>query len=104
MEDNMKVIGLRIRGKEEDLKLIKMETSTLATTNMEKLMEREFILGIMEKFMMVSGKKDWNMATDCGKEWMVIHLSENGIIQKQMVLEFMSILMEIDMKALGKWG
>lgn len=54
----MKVIGLRIRGKEEDLKLIKMETSTLATTNMERLMEREFILGIMEKFMMVSGKKD----------------------------------------------
>ena len=43
------------------------------------------------------------MDMDCGKELMEIHLSENGIIQKQMALEFMNIQMEIDMKVLGKW-
>jgi len=58
MEDNMKDIGLMIRGRVEGLKFIKMETNTPAITNMEKLMEKESILGIMEKFMMESGKKD----------------------------------------------
>ena len=54
----MKDIGLMIRGRVEGLKFIKMETNTPAITNMEKLMEKESILGIMEKFMMESGKKD----------------------------------------------
>jgi hypothetical protein len=44
------------------------------------------------------------MVMGCGKEQMVIHLWESGITQKQMVLEFISILMAIDMKALGKWA
>ena len=46
-----------IKDKEEDLKHIKMETNTQVITNKERLMEREFILGIMEKFMMENGKK-----------------------------------------------
>ena len=44
------------------------------------------------------------MAMGCGRELMVIHLWESGITQKQMVLEFISILMAIDMKVLGKWA
>jgi hypothetical protein len=58
MEDSMKDIGLMIRGRVEGLKFIKMEINTPAITNMERLMERESIHGIMEKFMMESGKKD----------------------------------------------
>ena len=54
----MKDIGLMIRGRVEGLKFIKMEINTPAITNMERLMERESIHGIMEKFMMESGKKD----------------------------------------------
>lgn len=53
----MKVIGLMIRGREEGLKFIKMEISTQVIINMEKPTEKEFILGIMEKFMMENGKK-----------------------------------------------
>ena len=58
MEDSMKDIGLMIRDRVEGLKFIKMEISTQVIINMEKPTEKEFILGIMEKFMMESGKKD----------------------------------------------
>jgi hypothetical protein len=58
MEGNMKVIGLKIKGKEGAMKYIKMGINTLVITNMEKRMEKVYIHGIMEKFMMVNGKKD----------------------------------------------
>ena len=58
MEGNMKVIGLKIKGKGEVMNYIKMETNTPVITNMEKLMEKVYIHGTTGKYMMGNGKKD----------------------------------------------
>jgi hypothetical protein len=58
MEGNMKGIGLKIKGKVEGMKYIKTETNTPVITSMVKLMEKVYIHGTMEKYMMVNGKKD----------------------------------------------
>jgi len=44
----------------------------------EKLMEKEFIIGQMEKFMMVNGVKELKMVTECGKVYLVIAIWGNG--------------------------
>lgn len=44
----------------------------------EKLMEKEFIIGQMEKSMMVNGVKELKMVTECGKVYLVIAIWGNG--------------------------
>ena len=54
----MKDLGLQTKDMEEDLNYSQTEINIKVIIRMEKLMEKESILGIMEKFMMESGKKD----------------------------------------------
>lgn len=67
MEDNMRDVGLQIWEMEKVLNDIQMVIHTLDNLNKEKLTEKEFILGKMEKFMMENGTKAWNKDMVYGK-------------------------------------
>ena len=66
-----------------------------------RLMEKEYIIGQMEKFMMESGKMVLKKDTECGKEFLEILILDNGKTQRQMVMEFINGKMKTDMKDLG---
>ena len=55
MGANTKENGNKMLGKDGDLKGILMEILIMVNLREEKLMEKGFTLGIMEKYMMVSG-------------------------------------------------
>ena len=54
----MKAIGLMTKDVAGVLNFFKMEINTQAIIKMGRPMEKEFILGIMGKFMMENGKRD----------------------------------------------
>lgn len=64
-------------------------------------MEKEYIHGRMEKFMMENGNKDSSMVMESGKVCMEILTLENGEDQKLRVMEFTIGKMEIGMKVNG---
>jgi hypothetical protein len=68
---------------------------------MARLMEKEFITGLMERSMMVSGGMGSRRAMACGEESLVIVISGNGKIVRLMDMEYISGKMEIDMRAVG---
>lgn len=83
-------------GKDILIKMFIMEISL-----MERLMAREFIYGLMEKFMMASGRKDLNMDMDYGKELKEILMLVNGNFHRHMDMGFIFGQMVIDMKENG---
>jgi len=54
----MKDFGKMIKDMERDTKGLKMEIYTLDDSIEGNLMEKEFTLGLMEKFTMANGKKE----------------------------------------------
>ena len=60
--------------------------------------EKVNIDGLMVKYMMVSGKMGKNMEAVYGEELGGIHTLESGNLGKLMDLEYISGLMETDMK------
>ena len=68
---------------------------------MEKPMVKEYIFGLMDKFMMGSGKKDLNMDMVFGKELKGILMLVNGNFLRLMVTVFIFGLMGTDMKECG---
>lgn len=100
-EEFMKVNGKETRGMEMDMKFSKMgiaiEDSILTTNRTEK----EFINGIMEKFMMESGFKDKKTVSEFGKDYIMIVIRENGKTIKLKGLELIFGVMGIGMKENG---
>jgi len=74
----MKETGLMIKGIRKDMSVIVMAILTKAIFRKEKLMAREFITGLMEKSMMVSGARELKMAMGCGKVYLEIATWGNG--------------------------
>lgn len=70
----MKEIGKWMYDKVEALRDILMEILIMANLRLERLMEKEFINGIMEKFMMGNGIMDLNMDMVYGKDYLEIHI------------------------------
>jgi len=93
--------GEMTREKAKEWKDIQMEINMKEIFIREKLMEKEYIIGQMEKFMMESGKMVLKKDTECGKEFLEILILDNGKTQRQMVMEFINGKMETDMKDLG---
>ena len=83
------------------MKDIPTEIHILASSNMVERTEKEFILGKMEKFMMVNGIKDSNRVMEYGKVYTMIHILVNGKIQKHMDTEFILGQMVINTKVNG---
>ena len=54
----MRAFGRKTCGMERDLKDTPMAIRIMGNLSMVRLMEREFILGKIERFMMVNGIKD----------------------------------------------
>jgi hypothetical protein len=101
MEDNMRGTGNMISEMGKALKDIPMVIVTLGSSNLEELTEKECILGVMERFMMVSGIKVWNRVTVFGEVLKMIHTSESGRILKLMDMVFIHGPTGIDMKDNG---
>jgi hypothetical protein len=68
---------------------------------MVKLMEKEFIIGLMERSMMENGEMELRKVMECGEAFLVIHISVNGRIVRQMDMEYTNGKMETGMKVLG---
>ena len=101
MPDSMRDIGTITKEMEKDLKDILMEILISECSKMEKHMEREFIHGPMDKFMMESGTKDLNMDMVYGKESITIAILESGIRVEPMGMVFILGQMETDMRESG---
>ena len=83
------------------MKDTQMETDMKEIFIKAKLMVKEFIIGLMEKNMMESGKMESKMDTECGEVFSATPILVNGKTLKQMVMEFISGKMVIGMKAPG---
>lgn len=64
-------------------------------------MEKEFINGIMEKFMMENGVWDKKTVLEYGKDYLMIVIKENGKTIKLKVLVLIFGVMEINTKENG---
>jgi len=97
----MKGSGSMILGKEREWKDIVMETNMKEIFIMVRLMEKEFIIGLMERFTTENGEMESRKVMECGEAFLVIHILVNGRIVKLMDMEYINGKMEIDMKVLG---
>jgi hypothetical protein len=88
--------------------MVKAMNDTLIITNMkgtfkmERLMVKEYILGLMVRFMMENGKMESKKVTGFGKEYLAILTLASGRIVKLMDMEFINGKMGISMKASGE--
>lgn len=85
----------------KDGKDIPIRTFIMEIFIMAKLMVKESIFGLMERFMMDSGKKVLNMDMVSGKELKVILMLENGNFHRLMAMVFIFGQMVTDMKENG---
>jgi hypothetical protein len=97
----MKANGSMITGRARAWKDIAMAINMKAIFIMARLMEKEFITGLMERSMMVSGGMGSRRVMACGEESLAIVISGNGKIVRLMDMEYISGKMEIDMRAVG---
>lgn len=79
-----------------------METLTSASSNTEKLMAKESILGGMARCTTASGTKVSNKGMEFGRASKVTPILESGPLPKHMATEFICGQTAIDMKANGK--
>ena len=103
MVDSMKECGKMILGMEKDSSVMQMVTPILVTLALAKPMVKVFILGKMARYSMENGTKGLNTDTVYGKEFMVIHLSVNGFVQKLMVTVSTHGPIMTDMRVSGTW-
>ena len=68
---------------------------------MARHMGKVYILGLMERYMMESGRMELKMAMVYGKEYLGILIQVNGKILKQMGMVYISGKMVTDMKVNG---
>ena len=74
----MRECGLWIREIKKAMKDIAMVIHMKAIFKKVKLMAKEFITGLMVKYMMANGVKELKMVMECGKEYLVIVIWDNG--------------------------
>ena len=79
---NMRVNGTTIWEMEEDSRGIPITILISVSSRTEKHTVKVYTHGIMVKFMMESGIKDWNMATVSGEASQETHTLVNGVILK----------------------
>lgn len=103
MADSTKVIGRMVSDMGKDLKGFQTETAIMVILNSVKLMEKEFIPGIMVKSMMVNGLLVLNKGMEFGEGLEMINILVNGFSQKLMDTEFIFGQMETDLKEFGIW-
>ena len=84
-----------------DLKDTATLTNTRAISKQVRPMEKESIIGQMEKSTMENGARESKRDMECGKEYMETAIWANGVSPKPMVMEFISGKTEIVMKAVG---
>jgi len=110
MAGYMRVSGKMIKGMAEVMNDTQMEIFIKVNFNMEKLMEKEGINGYPhQKYMMVSGLREWDTAMEFGSGWIKIviksiriHILESGEMVKLKDTEYILGVMGIDMKVNGK--
>ena len=90
-----------IREIKKDMSVIAMEILMRVISRKVKLMVKEYIIGLMEKYMMANGVKELKMVMECGKESLVIAIWVNGSILKLMDMEYISGKMEIGLRVAG---
>ena len=83
------------------MKDIQTATDMRAIFKKEKLMAKVYTIGPTEKSMMASGKTVSRMGTECGEEYSVTLILDNGKTQRQMDMVYINGRMEIDTKARG---
>lgn len=102
--DCTRVIGCRIKEKEEDLSCSTMETPIKAIMLMEKLMEKDCIHGRMGRLMMENGPMELKMDMEFGKDWSKTHTLVSGRMANQRDTEYTHGKTETVMKDSGLHG
>ena len=90
MGDSMKVIGLKTKDQVEVLKYSCLAILIKVNLTMESLMEKDYINGLMEKFMMENGNMESKKAMEFGKGLIKTHILVNGKTTRQMVTGFIN--------------
>ena len=90
MEGSTREVGFLTSGTAKVMSNLVTETAIWAIIQMEKLMEKGFIVGIIKKRMMVSGAMVLSTVTECGGEAKETRMSDSGSRTKHMDTEFTS--------------
>ena len=102
MDASLKDSGKTTFAMEKHSKGTLMVTVTMATLSEAKLTVTEFIVGLMERSMMVLGVKDSSKVMESGKVHKMTLISASGFSRKRMGMVFTHGKMVINMKALGR--
>ena len=97
----MKASGRETSAMEMDMKYLKMVIAIEDNTWIINLTEREFINGIMEKFMMGSGFRAKKTVSESGKDCSMTAIRENGKITRPKDSALTSGVMGTGMKVSG---
>lgn len=93
--------GLMISARERAMRDTVTETLTKVTLWEEKLTEKEFILGLMEKSMTENGPKESKRAMECGGAYLETAIWVSGRIVRLTDMEFISGRMATATKVVG---
>ena len=99
---SLRAFGRRTWDMERVSKDTPMAIRILGNLSMERPMERVFIPGKIERFMMENGIRDWKKDMVFGKEVIMIAILVNGLVLKLMVMVYILGQMEIGMKDSGE--
>jgi len=97
----MRGSGLMTRDRVRAMRGIVMAMYMRETLQWERHMERESIIGRMERSMMESGARGLRRAMACGRAFMEIAIWGSGVILRHMDMGCISGRMEIGMRAVG---
>lgn len=101
MEGCMKVSGEMIREMEEDLSCLRLDQSSWGTMSIINHMVREYLLGQMVRYTMVSGCKELKTGLGSGRELWKTPILESGRIVRLKAMVFIVGRMVIDMRVNG---
>ena len=99
--ESMRDNGFKIEGMARGTRDTLTTTDMMGTSLMAKLMEKEFILGQMEKSTMESGGMALKRVMVSGRLFQEIHTLESGRTARQKDMEFIRGEMVTDMRVSG---
>lgn len=101
MVEYLKANGKVINDMGKVMKDLPMAISIRASTPMVSPMEKVFILGQIQRYMMVNGDKESSMAMGCGEAPKAIVILVNGLRAKHLATVCMSGKIKINTKVSG---
>ena len=101
MEGSMKDNGFKIKGTVMDMNCWIIKVFIKVCIKEGKLMAKDYILGQMVSYMTVNGEMVLKTVMEFGEDFMVTHISDNGLTEKRQDTVYISGKIKINMRVNG---